>query len=80
MLVVFESHPVQYQTPVYRVLQRLVAERFHVVYATDVSVRGNRDIDFGETVAWDEPLLEGYPNTVLNHERGEPLKGFRSLH
>lgn len=79
MLAIFESHPVQYRTPVYRELQRLVPNRFHVVYATDVSMRGNRDVDFGKIVAWDEPLLDGYPNTVLKQERGEPLKGFRSL-
>ena len=80
MLVVFESHPVQYRAPVYRELQRLVPDLFHVVYATDVSVRGHLDADFGKVVAWDEPLLSGYPHTVLKQERGEPLKGFRSLH
>jgi glycosyltransferase involved in cell wall biosynthesis len=80
MLAIFESHPVQYRAPVYQALQRLVPGRFHVFYATDVSLRGNRDVDFGKTVAWDEPLLDGYPNTVLKQERGEPLKGFRSLH
>ncbi|HEY3855125.1 MAG TPA: glycosyltransferase family 4 protein [Verrucomicrobiae bacterium] len=79
MLAVFESHPVQYRAPVYRELQRLVPNRFHVFYATDVSVRGNRDVEFGQIVAWDEALLDGYPNTVLRQERGEPLKGFRSL-
>lgn len=80
MLAIFESHPVQYRAPVYRELQRLVPDRFHVFYATDVSVRGNRDVDFGKIVAWDESLLDGYPYTVLKQERGEPLQGFRSLH
>lgn len=80
MLAIFESHPVQYRAPVYRELQRLVPGRFHVFYATDVSMRGNGDIGFGKTPAWDEPLLEGYPNTVLNQERGEPMDGFCSLH
>jgi glycosyltransferase involved in cell wall biosynthesis len=79
MLAIFESHPVQYRAPVYQELQRLVPNLFHVFYATDVSLRGNRDIDFGKNVAWDEPLLEGYPNTVLKQESGEPLKGFHSL-
>jgi len=79
MLAIFESHPVQYRAPVYQELQRLVPDRFHVFYATDVSVRGNLDVEFGKTLAWDEPLLDGYPNTVLKQERGEPLKGFCSL-
>src|ERR1700722_5374461 len=80
MLAIFESHPVQYRTPVYRELQRLVPGRFHVYYATDISVRGNHDAGFGKMVAWAEPMRTGYPNTVVNQERGEPLKGFRSLH
>ena len=80
MLAIFESHPIQYRAPVYRELERLVPNQFHVFYGTDVTLRGARDTDFGNTLTWDEPLLEGYPNTVLQQERGEPLKGFRSLH
>jgi glycosyltransferase involved in cell wall biosynthesis len=80
MLAIFESHPIQYRAPVYKELQRLVPGRFHVFYGTDASLRGGRDQDFGKNLAWDEPLLEGYPNTILKQERGEPLKGFGSLH
>lgn len=80
MLAIFESHPIQYRAPVYRELERLVPNQFHVFYGTDVTLRGARDKEFGKTLTWDEPLLDGYPNTVLNQERGEPLKGFRSLH
>jgi glycosyltransferase involved in cell wall biosynthesis len=80
MLAVFESHPVQYRAPVYKELQRLVPDQFRVFFATDISVRGNLDAEFGKKVAWDEDLLDGYPNTILQQERGEPLKGFRSLH
>ncbi len=29
---------------------------------------------------WDVPLLEGYPFTVLNNERGQPLTTWNSLH
>ena len=75
MLAIFESHPVQYRAPVYRELQRLVPDGFHVFYATDVSIRGNRDVEFGKVLAWDEPLLEGYPNTVLNLERVALVRG-----
>ena len=79
MLGIFDSHPVQYRAPVYRELERLVPGRFHVFYATDISVRGHQDEGFGKKIAWDESLLEGYPNTVLSCERGKPLRGFRSL-
>jgi glycosyltransferase involved in cell wall biosynthesis len=80
MLAIFESHPVQYRAPVYRKLQHLVPGRFHVFYGTDLSMRGNHDVGFGRVVAWDEALLDGYPNTVLKQARHFSLNGFRSLH
>jgi glycosyltransferase involved in cell wall biosynthesis len=83
-LFIFESHPVQYHAPVYQELHRICQERgrsesVEVFYATDITVRGHRDKGFGETLAWDEPLLEGYPLTVLHTENGVPLDGFNSL-
>ena len=82
-LFIFESHPVQYHAPVYRKLKCLCQERgsgeVHVFYATDITLRGHYDKGFGETVAWDEPLLQGYPATTLNNENGIPLNGFNSL-
>jgi glycosyltransferase involved in cell wall biosynthesis len=79
MLLVFDSHPVQYKAPVYRRLEQLRPGSFKVVYATDVTVRGHRDREFGEVFAWDTPLLEGYAHLVLNNERGTPFSGWRSL-
>ncbi len=78
-LLIFDSHPVQYKAPVYQQLAKLKPGAFKVVYATDCSVRGHRDRDFGQVVAWDTPLLDGYEHVVLNNERGVPLQGFRSL-
>lgn len=82
-LFIFESHPVQYHAPVYRALHEELHRSghgaVHVYYATDAPLRGHFDPGFGRIVAWDEPLLAGYPSTVLNRERGVPLSGFRSL-
>jgi glycosyltransferase involved in cell wall biosynthesis len=78
-LLIFDSHPVQYKAPVYQQLAKLKPGALKVVYCTDCSVRGHRDKDFGQVVAWDTPLLEGYDHLVLNNERGTPLQGFRSL-
>lgn len=80
MIIILESHPVQYRAPIYRELQRLRPGRFKVVYASDCSVRGHKDPGFGVQIKWDEPLLDGYPNMVLNNERGVPLRGPFSLH
>jgi glycosyltransferase involved in cell wall biosynthesis len=79
MLGIFDSHPVQYRAPVYRELEKLAPGGFRVFYATDISLRGNPDKGFGQHVAWDESLLEGYPNSVLSCEQGTPLRGFGSL-
>lgn len=78
-LLVFDSHPVQYKAPVYQQLAMLIPGRLKVIYSTDCSVRGHQDKDFGQVVAWDTPLLNGYDYLVLNNERGVPLQGFRSL-
>jgi len=51
----------------------------HVFYATDVTLKGHFDQGFGRTFAWDEPLLQGYPSSVLNAENRLPLNGFNSL-
>jgi glycosyltransferase involved in cell wall biosynthesis len=78
-LLILESHPVQYHAPVYRELARLRPGKILVVYGSDCSIRGMRDQGFGLDVAWDVPLLEGYPYHILHSQRGETLKGPLSL-
>ena len=80
MLLVFDSHPVQYRVPIWQNIAHVNENRFHVVYGSICSVRGYKDKGFGKVFSWDEPLLKGYEYTVLNSERGEdPLSGWRSL-
>lgn len=77
---IFDSHPVQYKAPVYQAMARLAPGTFEVIYATDASIRkGHVDREFGQAVAWDTPLLQGYDFRVLNNEHGVPLSGPRSL-
>ena len=78
-LVVFDSHPVQYRVPVWQAIEKETPGNIHVVYASDCSVRGHADKGFGQTFKWDDPMMEGYPHTVLNCEKGEPLSGADSL-
>ena len=60
------THPIQYQTPVWRRLAAMPGVSFHAYFGTDMSVRGYRDREFGRQVAWDTPLVEGYPHTFLS--------------
>jgi len=78
-LLIFDSHPVQYRVPIWKSLFNQMPGCLHVVYATDCSVKGHIDEGFGQQIAWDEPLLEGYEFTVLNCTKGQPLVGSRSL-
>ncbi len=78
-LLIFDSHPVQYRVPVWKIIQAEHPGVLHVVYASDCSVKGHADAGFGKTFAWDDPMLEGYEFTVLNCEKGIPLSGWGSL-
>lgn len=64
-LLICETHPVQYRAPLYRLLNQIRPASFHVVYASDYSVRGGLDQDFGQAISWDSNLLSGYPYTIL---------------
>lgn len=59
-ITILDTHPVQYRAPIYCELERLRPGCFTVLYGSDFSVRGYRDIEFGAKFSWDIPLLEGY--------------------
>jgi glycosyltransferase involved in cell wall biosynthesis len=63
----FLTHPIQYQSPLIRHL-RAGGVDVHVIYGNDATARAYFDKGFGQQLAWDVPLLEGYPSTVLNAE------------
>jgi glycosyltransferase involved in cell wall biosynthesis len=65
MLVVIESHPVQYHAPVYRALNQHHGVPVTAVYGSDFSVAGYHDAEFNATFAWDADLLGGYAHRFL---------------
>lgn len=79
MLLVCDSHPVQYRAPIYREMARRAADSVFVVYASDCSVKGHKDAEFGISFSWDDPMLKDYNYKVLNSEVGVPLSGWGSL-
>jgi glycosyltransferase involved in cell wall biosynthesis len=59
------THPIQYQAPL---LRRISAEPdidLTVFFGTDFSARPFVAADFGQTIEWDVPLLEGYRHELL---------------
>jgi glycosyltransferase involved in cell wall biosynthesis len=67
MLAVIETHPIQYHAPVYRTLQAKHGVPVTVIYGSDFSVRGYRDVEFGAAVTWETDLLAGYGHEFLSH-------------
>lgn len=65
-LVVIETHPIQYHAPVYRELQSRLGIPVTAIYASDFSVAGYRDEEFGASFRWDTDLLSGYTASFLS--------------
>jgi len=70
----FETHPIQYRTPVYERVHSLVPHRFEVVFGSDFSVRGYCDEGFQASIAWDNIRLDAFPHQVLHQATEGKLK------
>jgi glycosyltransferase involved in cell wall biosynthesis len=74
------SHPVQYYTPMYELFSADSEVDFRVLYCSKKGVEKALDVEFGVSVQWDLPLLEGYNYQFLeNYARQESLDGFFGL-
>ncbi len=80
MILIFESHPVQYRAPLYRKVAGILGEnKLKVIYGSDFSIRSYRDQDFGGDVEWNMDLTSGYRHQFLQTLRDPGLRSFRSL-
>jgi len=74
------SHPIQYFSPLFRVLATRSEIDLTVYYCSRQGVDEYRDIEFGTNVKWDIPLLEGYRYRFLSNWRHNlGVGGFLSL-
>src|SRR2546429_2702538 len=72
------SHPVQYQAPLCRRMAKQSTLDLHVAYCTLRGAEAGHDPEFGASIQWDVPLLDGYSWThVLN--RGSGAESFFGL-
>jgi glycosyltransferase involved in cell wall biosynthesis len=69
------SHPVQYSTPIFRLLAQDPGVDIQVAYCSLQGTGPDVDPDFGVQVKWDIPLLEGYPWTQLPNRSWSPKLG-----
>jgi glycosyltransferase involved in cell wall biosynthesis len=54
------THPVQYMAPIFRRMAAHPGFDLHVAYCSLRGAEAAHDLEFGATVQWDVPLLEGY--------------------
>jgi glycosyltransferase involved in cell wall biosynthesis len=66
------AHPVQYMAPIFRRMAAHSGFELHVAYCSLRGAEAAHDPEFGATVEWDVPLLDGYSWThVPNLGSGE---------
>jgi glycosyltransferase involved in cell wall biosynthesis len=72
------SHPVQYAAPIFRLTARHPQVDFHVAYCSLRGAEAGHDPEFGTSVKWDIPLLDGYAWTHVPN-RGSGSESFFGL-
>jgi glycosyltransferase involved in cell wall biosynthesis len=73
------SHPVQYAAPIFRRMAAHAAIDFQVAYCSLRGAEATYDPEFGGTIEWDVPLLDGYSWTQIPN-RGSGAESFLGLH
>lgn len=74
-LAIVSTHPIQYNAPLFRLLAKDDSIELKVYYSK-LSKEVKFDQDFGQEVAWDIPLLDGYEHASFEASSD---KGKRSL-
>ena len=69
------SHPVQYAAPQFRLMAQHPRLDVQVAYCSLHDAKPHMDHGFGREVAWDIPLLDGYPWTHVPNRSPRPGPG-----
>jgi glycosyltransferase involved in cell wall biosynthesis len=77
MLTIVTTHPIQYQTPIFRELARRNRVPFEVIFLCDHAYRKSFDAELGVSFSWDVDLLDGFNSRFI--ARGRSPVGFWSL-
>jgi glycosyltransferase involved in cell wall biosynthesis len=59
------SHPIQYQAPLLRLIAAEPGISLKVFFRSPMGLKPYADAGFGQTIAWDTPLLEGFDHEFL---------------
>lgn len=77
--LIVASHPVPYAVPVFRALTRHPRLDLHVAFCSLRGAQPAHDPEFGASVQWDVPLLEGYSWSHIRN-RGSGRESFFGLY
>jgi len=69
------THPVQYGSPMWRLMAQRPELEILVAYCSLRGAEAHMDPEFGVEVAWDVPLLDGYPWVQLRNFSPRPTIG-----
>ncbi|MCL4857056.1 MAG: hypothetical protein KJZ55_07275, partial [Flavobacteriales bacterium] len=69
-ILIFASHPIQYQAPIYRALHN--SFDLKVIYLLNQTSKQQADAGFGVEFEWDVPLLDGYDYEYLKNYADNP--------
>lgn len=76
-LAILTSHPIQYQTPFFKLLAKHSKIELMVYFCWNFGVNEKAyDPEFGKMIKWDIPLLEGYRYKFLNNYSPWPASNF----
>lgn len=80
-LAVVVSHPIQYYAPWFAQLAASEGLELMVFHLWDFGVEQRLDRGFGQSIQWDLPLLDGYPNCFVTNLSSDPgTHHFGGLH
>ena len=71
-LAAVATHPIQYQTPIFRALAASPDVELWVFFASRIGLNGSLDHEFEVNLSWDTPLLEGYRHSFLRNRTATP--------
>lgn len=74
-VLIVASHPVQYESPILRLLEQDPRIESEVAYCSLQGAEAGIDPDFGVEVKWDIPLLDGYKWTLIRNRSWAPRIG-----
>jgi glycosyltransferase involved in cell wall biosynthesis len=71
-LAIIITHPIQYYSPIFKLLHERKKIDIKVFYTLGQESDHKYDHEFGKTINWDIPLLDGYPYEWVKNTSAEP--------